>query len=221
MCGRFTISKDKSEVIGFLNQHFSIDNIGTIDLPRYNIGPGQDILALIFDGDKYRAGTIPWDYKIEYKGKLKQIINARSESIDQKYSFKDSFKYKRCLIVSDGFYEWDKITKTPYRIVKTDGSLYFYAGIYKQYIEENQKKFGALIITTKANPLVEIHHERMPVILDPESAKEYLNPHTPIEEIKNILVPYSPEKMDLYEVSKDVNSMSNDNLLLIKKTTNN
>ncbi len=219
MCGRFTITKEKDEVIEFLNNHFQIKELNDIDLPKYNIGPGQDLLSVIYDGNHYRAGFIPWDYKTSYKGEFKQVINARSETIDQLFSFKNAFKNKRCLILADGFYEWDQQTKQPYRITKKDNHLYFYAGIYERFNKNDKNTFGALIITTEANELINKHHQRMPVILDVEKAKNYLSQDLSIDELKMLLEPYPEKLMSLYPVSKDVNHMKNDSIELIKKTT--
>lgn len=220
MCGRFTVSKSKEEVVKFIKDHFEVENVQDFNLPRYNIGPGQDLICLVKDGEKYRAGLIPWDYKIQVNGKHKQMINARSETIDEKYSFKEAFKSKRCLIIADSFYEWDQLSKQPYRLMKKDEGLYLYAGIYHPYMLDNHKKYGALIVTTKANALLEVHHPRMPVIFDVEQAKNYLNMQLKPDEVKMMLNSYSEDKMKIYPVSKDVNSVRNDSENLIKKTTN-
>lgn len=214
MCGRFTISKDKTEVVHFLNEHFYVDNVQDFNLPRYNIGPSQDLIALLFDGDKYRVGTLAWDYRIMNQGRLKQMINARAETVDQLYSFKKSFMLRRCLILTDGFYEWDQVSKQPYRILKKDGSLHFYAGIYHSYISSGEKHFGALIITTSANELIGSHHSRMPVMLDVKQAKSYLDPSQSVEDIKSLLNPYPSEKMWIYPINKAVNSLKNDGIEL-------
>ncbi|MGE4571550.1 MAG: SOS response-associated peptidase [Candidatus Izemoplasmatales bacterium] len=221
MCGRFTISKNKEVVESFLKDHFEIHDLKDIDLPRYNVSPGQPILAVIKVNNSYRAGLIPWDYKVKFQNKYKQVINARSETVDQLYSFKKAFKDQRCLVVSDGFYEWDKLSKQPYRILKKDESLYFYAGIYDHFTVDGKKLFGLTILTTEANELIKDHHHRMPVILDIEKAKTYISNDLSMDEIKSLLEPYPKESMLLYPVSKAVNSFQNDSVDLIKKTTTN
>jgi putative SOS response-associated peptidase YedK len=219
MCGRFTISKEKDEVIKFIKVHFHINEIDDLDLPRYNIGPGQDILAVLFDGKSYRAGLIPWDYRIKHKDQYKQVINARSETVDERYSFKKAFQSKRCLIPADGFYEWDQTSKQPYRITKKDQGMYFYAGIYDMKIIHGEKRFGALILTTSANDIIATHHPRMPVILDGPSAKNYLEQGLESDEIKILLSSYPSDQMIIYPVGKAVNNVRNDFPELIKKTT--
>lgn len=219
MCGRYTIAKTKNEVLAYLNSNFNIKNIDGLSLPRYNISPSQSHLTIIRIEDSFKAGMINWNYKINYQGKLKQVINARSETVNKLYSFRDAFKTKRCLILADSFYEWDRETKQPYRFILEDSNIYLYAGIYDSYRENNKKKYGALILTTNANELVNEHHQRMPVILDLEAAKNYLNYSLSPEEITDLLKPYPAELMAKYPVSKEVNSPINDNASLIKKTT--
>ncbi|MCF7923602.1 MAG: SOS response-associated peptidase [Candidatus Izimaplasma sp.] len=221
MCGRFTIAKTKTQVLTFLKENFSFEKLTDFTVPRYNLSPGQDVIALIKNNSNYRVGLIPWDYKISVNGLFKQVINARSETVDQKYSFKDAFKTRRCLILADSFYEWDQSTKEPMRFLLKNENLFFYAGIYEIYEENNTKKFGALILTTKANDLVQMHHQRMPVILDVERAKRYLDETLNDEELISLLSPISSRLMTKYRVSKAVNSPKNDSISLIKKTTNN
>ncbi|MFW5888966.1 MAG: SOS response-associated peptidase [Bacillota bacterium] len=221
MCGRFTIAKTKEQVLSFLKENFNITNFDNLSLPRYNISPSQPLITLINSKANFKAGLINWDYKIKYKNKLKQVINSRSETINKLYSFKDAFKHKRCLILADSFYEWDRTSKQPYRFLLNDESLYFYAGIYDSYQKDSKKHYGALIITTKANDLVKEHHLRMPVILDTATAKKYLDYSLELEEVKALLNPYPSELMKSYPVSKAVNNPKNDRLEIIKKTTKN
>lgn len=217
MCGRFTIAKSKTETNRFLSEAFNLGNLHDFNLPRYNIGPSQDLISLIFDGENYRLGHIAWDYRVKHKDRLKVMINARGETVDQLYAFKKSFLNRRCLILADGFYEWDKDTKQAYRIIKKDGSLHFYAGIYQSYIKQGVKHFGALIITTSANDLIQPHHDRMPVILDSDQAHAYLDPHIGVQTLKELLKPYPSDLMAVYPVSRDVNHMIFDNKTLIEK----
>ncbi|MFP4478895.1 MAG: SOS response-associated peptidase [Candidatus Izemoplasmatales bacterium] len=219
MCGRFTITKNKEVVIDFLKENFNISNVEGMDVPRYNVGPGQDVISVIYDGERYRAGLIAWDYKINIKGQYTQLINARSETVHEKYAFKKAFKNKRCLILSDGFYEWDQESKQPYRFILKTNEMFFYAGIYDQFLIDNQKSFGALILTTKANQLVSNHHSRMPVILDVNQAKAFLREDIDLPSLQALLVPFSESKMHAYPVDTKVNKMSFDSPELIKKTT--
>ncbi|MFD1170568.1 SOS response-associated peptidase, partial [Oceanobacillus caeni] len=108
MCGRYTLLKDELEIL----EEFDIDEPIDSYQPSYNIAPGQNVLAIIHDGKKKRAGYLRWglvpswakDEKIGYK-----MINARSETAHEKPSFKKLMSQKRCLIVADSFYEWKKV----------------------------------------------------------------------------------------------------------------
>lgn len=215
MCGRFTIAKSKKDLDSFLAKHFNIDESNDFLLPRYNVSPSQKVIAVIYDGFKFRVGEMTWNYQ----NRSYTFINARSETIDQKQSFKESFYKRRCLMIADGFYEWDQQSKQPYRILKKDESFLLFAGVYHHQKIEGNRDFGGLILTTSANRLIEKHHHRMPVILDVENAKKYLMNDSDVHSLKQLLVPYDESLMTIYPVSKEVNKASIDQEKLIKKTT--
>lgn len=200
---------------------FDVD--GDIDLPRYNIAPSQQVLAIIHDGDKYRLGTMKWglvppfatDEKIGSK-----MINAKAETIDEKPSFKNAFMSKRCLILADGFYEWDKYSneKTPYRITVKGEHLMAFAGIWSRYVKpDGEKLFTCSIITTAANGMMKSIHDRMPVILDEITQKAWLQKDVAsAHELKKLLIPFDENLMEKYVVSKEVNRPANDHPDIIK-----
>lgn len=200
---------------------FDVD--GDIDLPRYNIAPSQRVLAIIHDGDKYRLGTMKWglvppfatDEKIGSK-----MINAKAETIDEKPSFKNAFMSKRCLILADGFYEWDKYSneKTPYRITVKGEHLMAFAGIWSRYVKpDGEKLFTCSIITTAANGMMKSIHDRMPVILDEITQKAWLQKDVAsAHELKKLLIPFDENLMEKYVVSKEVNRPANDHPDIIK-----
>src|SRR5690625_7876233 len=107
MCGSYTLLAEEVEILRECGLSSPIKNYEA----SYNIAPGQNVLAIIHDGEEKRAGYLKWglvpswakDPRIGYK-----MINARSETADQKPSFKDLMARKRCLIVADSFYEWKK-----------------------------------------------------------------------------------------------------------------
>ncbi|KON83523.1 hypothetical protein AF332_27635 [Sporosarcina globispora] len=211
MCGRFSLTED----ISILQQYFNF-KIAEDIFPRYNIAPSQKILTIISDGQNRRAGTMKWglvpfwgkDEKIGYK-----MINARAEGIDEKPSFKHAFKRRRCLIVSDGFYEWkkDEKGKQPYRFIMKDNRPFAFAGLWETWKKGEQPLHSCTIITTTPNEVTEKVHDRMPVILHRDSYDLWLNPKNDCtEHLKSLLVPYPAEAMDLYPVSTLVNSPKND-----------
>ena len=211
MCGRFSLAED----ILNLQKHFNFEVTEEIT-PRFNIAPGQKILTLLSDGKKQRAGTMKWglvpfwakDEKIGYK-----MINARAERIDEKPSFRHAFKRRRCLIVADGFYEWQKTEngKQPYRFIMKDKKPFAFAGLWETWRKEENPLYTCTIITTKPNAVAEDIHNRMPVILHQDDYDVWLDPaNDDIEHLKSLLTPYPAEQMDKYKVSDLVNSPRND-----------
>jgi len=122
MCGRFTVSYTYEELLGYLGSEYGIKEIkGDVVLPRYNVAPGNEIISIISDGRKYRSGLFKWGFIPSYASSINEgfkMINARSEGIEKKTSFKDSFLNKRCIILADSFYEWKQVgkDKVPFRI---------------------------------------------------------------------------------------------------------
>ena len=208
MCGRFSLF----DMLG-LKVRFNLDLPDFIS-PRYNIAPSQEVLAIINDEGnqavQFRWGLIPfWSKDISSKG----LINARTETIHKKPSFKQSLKHRRCLIPADGFYEWmkEESGKRPYRITLKSGEVFAFAGLWDTWISPQGDKINSCtIITTSANTLLEPIHKRMPVILDKEKEEVWLDPETDNETFKSILKPYPAELMKSYEVSTAVNSPRND-----------
>lgn len=211
MCGRFSLATDQSilqEQFEFiLNDEFSY---------RYNIAPSQNILVIGSNG-RERVGTSmrwglvpPWskDPKIGYK-----MINARAETLDEKVSFKQPFRKKRCLILSDGFYEWKKQEKEkqPFRFIMKDRRPFAFAGLWEQWNQGEKPLYTCTIITTSPNELTKDVHDRMPVILPPTAYDRWLNrDFNNTVELKSMLVPFDPDLMDAYPVSSIVNSPKND-----------
>ena len=224
MCGRFTLTVSLETLLKIVAERFDIfDSEENFDLPRYNIAPSQQVLAIIHDGEKYRLGTMKWglvppfatDEKIGFK-----MINAKAETIDDKPSYKQSFMHKRCLILADGFYEWDKYSneKTPYRIIVKDQPMIAFAGIWSRYVKPNgDKLFTCSIITTEANEMMKPIHDRMPVILDEAAQRVWLKKEVSSGELKKLLLPYDDNLMEKYVVSKEVNRPANEHPDVIKR----
>ena len=214
MCGRFTLTVSPEELqAAFPN----FDIPGDIP-PSYNIAPSQPIPVIVNDGknqlDFYRWGLIPSWTKPDKVGKF-SLINARSETVSEKASFKTSFRRRRCLILTDGFYEWSKSTsgkgKTPYYITLKDQSPFAFAGLWDIWNSpEGDPLKSACILTTKPNELVKPIHDRMPVILPIESFDTWLKTEEgKPEEFQSFLNSYPAELMQAYPVSTYVNSPKN------------
>jgi putative SOS response-associated peptidase YedK len=123
--------------------------------------------------------------------------------------FRAGFKQHRCLVLADGFYEWRRAAKAkvPYRIALRSNQPFAFAGLWSQVHDTEGNLHNTFaIITTAANQLVQIIHDRMPVILAREDEEDWLNPQLSLDEAKALLSPYPVERMVAYEVSAMVNS---------------
>jgi putative SOS response-associated peptidase YedK len=160
-------------------------------------------------------GLVPYwakDPKIGYK-----MANARSEEIDKKPSFRRPLKQTRCIIPTDGFYEWRTVNlegkneKQPWYFGLTSTKLFSFAGLYDIWLDaEKRPLYTYTIITTEPNNLVQTVHTRMPVILEKKDESLWLNPETNIQDILKLLKPYPSDKMTSYPISLRVNSTEND-----------
>lgn len=211
MCGRFSLATEQS----IIEDQFDVLIKEELSL-RYNIAPSQNVFVIGSNGQdrigKYmRWGLVPpWskDVKIGYK-----MINARSETIEEKVSFKTPFIKKRCLIISDGFYEWKKNgqEKQPYRFVMKNRRPFAFAGLWECWKQGEKPLFTCTILTTEANKVTEDVHDRMPVILRNDDLNMWLDPNFhKVKELKSLLVPFNEESMEAYEVSNLVNSPFHD-----------
>ncbi|MCM3587996.1 SOS response-associated peptidase [Mesobacillus maritimus] len=222
MCGRFTLTATFEQVIDrFVIESFALE---VPYQPQYNISPSQSVLAIINNGEINKMGYLRWglippwakDEKIGYK-----MINARAETLEEKPSFRKSYQQKRCLIVADSFYEWKRQNgkdKTPMRIKLKSNELFGMAGLWEKWLSPTgQAIFTCTVITTTANQLVQDIHDRMPVILEPETEKIWLDPNTPMNELKPLLKPIEENLLEVYEVSSLVNSPKNNSIGLIQK----
>lgn len=220
MCGRYSLSKSKIE----LEERFESDMLVDFS-PRYNIAPTQLVPVITSESPK-GFSFFYWGITPEF-GKNRpvalKLINAKSETVHQKISFKSSFKQRRCLIPADGFYEWKRLgkkTKIPYRFTLKEGELFALAGIWEEYESLNGEiQHTFLVLTTTPNRLVSQVHERMPVILTKEMEKKWLDKYSSEDELLQMLQPYSEESMLSYTVSPSVNSVQNDYPSLMKKSS--
>jgi len=212
MCGRFV----QYTLFPLLMKEFSL-KFGA-DLPlrqSYNIAPTQSVPVVVNEeGNRLitcRWGLIPPWAKDPSIGN--RMINARAETLAEKPSFKGPLKKHRCLIVADGFYEWKKTEsgKAPVYITMKDGRPLGFAGLYSDWRPpEGEIIRTCTIVTTEPNDLLEPIHNRMPVIIKPDDRDRWLDPdeHDPTRLIP-LLAPYPSGELDAWEVSKTVNSPSN------------
>jgi len=217
MCGRFSFSPN--EII--IEERFDLEIEEGSYKPRYNCAPSQN-LPVISNAEPgrlsfYRWGLIPFWAKDMTIGN--RMINARAETILEKSSFKHPFQHNRCLVPSDGFFEWKKESKgkVPYRIITKDNAIFAMAGIWDTWKDSEGTILRSFsIITTEANELMQPIHDRMPVILLPEYEKEWLQGSDAIT-LLNFLKPFPSELMEAYPISMLVNSPLNDSPEVIKR----
>jgi putative SOS response-associated peptidase YedK len=209
MCGRFSIAKERDEI----EDRFEIHIDPAMFTKNYNAAPSQ-ILPIITNEEQEQAsfhkwGLIPHWAKDETIGN--KLINARGETIAEKPSFRDAAEKRRCLVVSDGFYEWQRSggEKQPYRITLADESLFTFAGLWESWKAEDGRDVRTFtIITTEPNELMKPIHNRMPVMLTPDNERVWISDES-LEDVMHLLKPYDEKEMNAYPVTKKVNSPKN------------
>ena len=221
LCGRFVGYRSLRE----LEAYFPIDKVACEAVANFNVAPSQEILTIVKNKgenwlDKFHWGLVPfWAKDISIGNKM---INARSETIAEKPSFRNAFKKRRCLIVADGFYEWkgEKGYKQPMFITLPDRKPFAFAGLWETWNKKPDSDSiykSCTIITTQASEsFSEIHH-RMPVILNSEIYEPWLDlQNHDLDELKKILKREIITELVSYPVSKQVNSASNNNPVCIE-----
>ena len=213
MCGRFTLTLEPGE----LQELLDLGPFVHIVQPRYNIAPSQPV-PIVKDPNTravelYQWGLVPfWSKDIKIGSRL---INARSETAAEKPAFRAAFKYRRCLILADGFYEWKSEAggrgKTPYLFRLKDDSPFTFAGLYEHWESpEGGELHTCTILTCEPNALVGEVHNRMPVMLNADDRWQWLAPELQPKALLTLMKPYPAAEMTGFEVSKAVNSPGND-----------
>ncbi len=217
MCGRFQISVKGKHI----SERFHAELFDDLYSPTFNATPSQK-LPVITNTEPgklncFKWGLVPFwakDPSIGFK-----LINSRAESITEKPAFKNAFSKRRCLIPANGFYEWRKSDKTPFRIFLKNEPLFAFAGIWESWKDAEEKVIHSFsIITTTPNNLMQSIHDRMPVILRQEDESAWLN-ESDTDLLKKLLLPYDSATMEAYPISKLVNKPMNNGPEIIAPTT--
>ncbi|MGD6815862.1 SOS response-associated peptidase [Metabacillus sp. 84] len=204
MCGRFTQTFDET-----IFDYFPVSNHSELAIQAtFNAAPSQAVLAVAGKEGQYKAGQLHWGL-VPFWSKSKKgtgIINARAETVAEKPSFRHLIGSKRCLILADSFYEWERTDKgkVPFRFMLQSEQPFAFAGLWDRWQANGKELITCTIITTEANQLVREVHDRMPVMLDASAAYHWLD-DAPDEALGRLL-PYDSEKMMKYEVTAKVNS---------------
>jgi len=220
MCGRYAITLPPEAV----RSYFAYSDTPNFP-PRFNIAPTQPIPVLVADrasgGMARRFRLMRWGFLPGFVKDPKQfplLINARAEAIANKASFRPALMCRRCIVIADGFYEWRKeggersSVKRPYLIRPISREPMGFAGLYETWSDPTGGEIDtACIVTTRANDLVGLLHDRMPAILDPERFSAWLDVEA-VEAAKAValLKPAPEDALELIEVGPAVNHYVND-----------
>lgn len=218
MCARYTLSKSEKELLKAYQVKLP-DNYK----PNFNLAPTDN--GLVITADQPNIAQLMHFGLVPYWAKEKKIgfsmLNARAETILEKTSFRPLMeKAKRCLVLADGFYEWEKAgkEKLPYRFVVPDRDLFSFAGLWSRWKDpvtgDPYETFT--IITTSANDVVKPIHERMPVILSKSDERLWLSKDLPIPEIQSLCDSYPADEMSKFRVSQEVNKVVNNHAGLME-----
>ncbi|MCO4763710.1 MAG: SOS response-associated peptidase [Myxococcales bacterium] len=213
MCARFTLKSRADELV----DAFELAESPQLLQPRYNIAPGQQLQVIAnLRGPRVlrpaRWGLIPyWAKDASIANKL---VNARSETVAEKPSFRDAFRFRRCLVPASGFYEWQRRanTKRPMHIGLASGAPFAMAGLWEVWRSPDGADIQTCtLLTTTPNAMMSPIHDRMPVIVPPDAWSLWLAPQDPGRHtLQQLLRPFPADEMRAYEVSPLVNSVRND-----------
>lgn len=214
MCGRNALFATQQD----LEKHFGAEVVTDGGyVPKYNIAPGEQLDVITNRAtdeiDRYQWGLLPSWADDSGDG----LINARSETAAEKRAFRDAWDSRPCLVLSSGFYEWQKGNggpKQPYRIYREDAPAFAMAGLWEVWEGEGSAIPCVTILTTEPNDLMEPIHDRMPVVLSDGAEETWLTAGP--NECEELCQPYSDDDLEAYEISTRVNSPSNDDPSVIE-----
>ena len=212
MCGRFTLTCSGEQI----TEQFQLSEVPELT-PRYNIAPTQLIATVSINSQsknrqliRMRWGLIPSWAKDKKMGA--KLINARVETAAEKPSFRHAIRRRRCLIVADGFYEWQKQKdqKQPYYLHLENHQPFAFAGLWERWKSpENKEIISCTILTAEANAEIRSIHHRQPIIIPKNNYSRWLDPHlTEPQEILPLLTSQPP--LNYYPVNPGVNSPRRD-----------
>jgi len=219
MCGRFT----QRQPVSSLKKEFGVEEVPEAEA-RYNIAPTQNILGVRQTSDGREMSLLKWglipswakDSSIGAK-----LINARSETVTEKPSFREAFKRRRLLVPADGFYEWQRAggRKQPFFFHMKDDRPFVFAGLWDRWMNEDGEVIeSCTILTTEANEVLTPVHDRMPVILHPETYDLWLDDDVRKASLREeLLRPFPASEMEGYPVGLSINSPHNQGGRLIER----
>lgn len=209
MCGRFSFSTSKEKI----KKQLGPINTGENLKMNFNVAPTQEAYVITNEYpdrlDMLKWGLVPfWAKDTKNAGRL---INARSEGIADKPSFRSPIRKRRCLVLADSFYEWKRHgkEKIPYRIFPGNGDLLIMAGIWEVWNKGEAPLQTFSIITTEPNQEMQPIHNRMPVLLATREEQQRWLDHLTLDEVLELLKTPEDGLLTMYRVSTQVNSVRN------------
>jgi len=217
MCGRFVSARKRLELL----EEFAAtrDAVAADRQPDYNVAPTKRIYTVLDHKEERELRLVRWGLVPSWAKDTSvgsRMINARSETVAVKPSFRAAFAKRRCLIPASGFYEWKKNpdgkTKTPMYIRMKDAKPFAFAGLWETWHSPDGSELrSCTLITGEPNELIASIHDRMPAILDANDYRRWLDPkERDASDLMPLLKPYPAEKMEAFPVSRAVNNPSNE-----------
>jgi putative SOS response-associated peptidase YedK len=189
--------------------------------PRWNVCPGEDVLAVVRARDGLRMGFLRWGLVPHFAPDPRggaRAINARAETLATRPAFRDALARRRCLVVCDGFYEWRREggTRQPFFVRLRSGRPMTLAGLWARWRppDGGAALVSCTVVTCPPNAVVAPLHDRMPVVLAPDVRDAWLDPETPSPQ--SLCVPCAPDLLEAWPVSSRVNSPQHDDAELIR-----
>ena len=204
MCGRFAITLPP----GVMRDYFNFVDQPNFP-PRHDVRPTQPVPVVVLENGERRFVLMRWGFIpgfVKNEKEFPLLINARSETVSEKASFRNAIRRRRCLFIADGFYEWVKLDekgkkKRPYLIRRPMQGPLALAGIWECWQSPDGSEIDtAAILTTSANATLSAIHDRMPVILDPRQFEAWLSPHTAKEDVAHLMRPLDDDALELVPI---------------------
>lgn len=226
MCGRFV----SSSPVSVLAERFLAAEVTAEDLgPRFNVAPSDPVLAVATVHGARRLGTLSWGLVPNWAATPptgRRLVNLRSETVAQRGGFRRTLQHRRCIVPADGFYEWQirpgRAPKQPYLVRARDGSLLAMAGLWDVWSDRTDPSAGRLrtctVLTTAPNRVMAPLHDRMPVLLAPDTWDAWLDPEvTDVDALGDLLRPCPDDALELVPVGTAVNNVRNDGPSLVER----
>lgn len=217
MCGRTSVTVKPAEI----SDRFGVrlTRMAEEYVPKYNVDPSDGLLT-VTNEDTETADVREWGFIPAWADDPDEVpnpINARAETVRESGMYHDAFKQNRCLVVADGFYEWQgaRGRKQPYRVCREDRGLFAFAGIYSGWMANGSSRETVSILTTEPNDVVAEIHDRMPVMLERGEEFPWLNGS--VDDAVDVLDPYPASELEVYPVSTQVNNPEHDSPALLDR----